>query len=159
MKVERRAERAVSDTTCKAATGRTLTEWHSAIDARGGLSLGRRELGNWLVGELGVDPWWSSTIAHEYELARGAVEKDGKPKGYTICATRTIKSDPGPLSRGVCVERRARRLVRTRARSPARGWRPLAQRRRQHGDRPQGEPRQVDPLAVAGPGAHDADAG
>ena len=94
MKVERKAERAVSDPTCKAATGRTLTEWHAAIDARGGLSLGRRELGNWLVGELGLDPWWSSTIAHEYELARGAVEKDGKPKGYTICATRTIKTDP-----------------------------------------------------------------
>ena len=30
----------------------------------------------------------------EYELARGAVEKDGKPKGYTICATKSVKADP-----------------------------------------------------------------
>ena len=93
MKIERKAEHAVSEASCKAATGRTLTAWHAAIDARGGPTLGRRELGNWLVGELKIDPWWSSTIAHEYELARGAVEKDGRPKGYTICATRCIKAD------------------------------------------------------------------
>ena len=49
---------------------------------------------DWLAGELKVDPWWSATITHEYELARGAVEKDGKPKGYTICATKSVKADP-----------------------------------------------------------------
>jgi uncharacterized protein YndB with AHSA1/START domain len=93
MKVERRAEHAVSDETCKAATGRTLTEWHEQIDERGGVGLGRRKIGDWLVGELEVDPWWSATITHEYELARGALEKDGKPKGYTICATKSVKAD------------------------------------------------------------------
>jgi uncharacterized protein YndB with AHSA1/START domain len=93
VKVERRADHAVSESSCKAATGRTLGEWHAQIDSRGGLELGRRELGNWLVGELKLDPWWSSTIAHEYELARGAVEKDGKPRGYTICATKSVKAD------------------------------------------------------------------
>ena len=94
MKVERKAEHAVSDETCKAATGRTLAEWHGLIDGRGGLELGRRKIGDWLAGELKVEPWWSATITHEYELARGAVEKDGKPKGYTICATKTVKADP-----------------------------------------------------------------
>jgi uncharacterized protein YndB with AHSA1/START domain len=92
MKVERRAEHPVSDSSCTAATGHTLGEWHMQIDARGGLGLGRRELGKWLITELGIDPWWSSTIVHEYELARDAVEKDGKPKGYTICATKTVKA-------------------------------------------------------------------
>ena len=77
MKVERKAEQAVSDETCKAATGRTLAEWHGLIDGRGGVELARRKIGDWLVGELKVDPWWSATITHEYELARGAVEKDG----------------------------------------------------------------------------------
>jgi uncharacterized protein YndB with AHSA1/START domain len=56
MKVERRSEHAVSDATCKAATGRTLVEWHGLLDGRGGLPLGRREIGNWLGGELKVDP-------------------------------------------------------------------------------------------------------
>ena len=93
MKVERKAEHAVSDETCKAATGRALTEWHEQIDGRGGIALGRRGIGDWLVGELRIDPWWSATITHEYELARGAVEKDGKPKGYTICATKSVKAD------------------------------------------------------------------
>jgi uncharacterized protein YndB with AHSA1/START domain len=94
VKVERRAEHAVSDTTCKAATGRTLTDWHARIDERGGLQLARRGMGNWLSGELKVDPWWSATIIHEYELARGALEEDGEPKGYTICVTRSVKADP-----------------------------------------------------------------
>ena len=93
MKVERKAEQAVSDETCKAATGRTLAEWHGLIDGRGGVELARRKIGDWLVGELKVDPWWSATITHEYELARGAVEKDGKPRGYTICATKSVKAD------------------------------------------------------------------
>ena len=93
MKVERKAEHAVSDETCKAATGRTLTEWHEQIDGRGGVELSRREIGDWLVGQLRIDPWWSATITHEYELARGAVEEDGKPKGYTICATKSVKAD------------------------------------------------------------------
>jgi uncharacterized protein YndB with AHSA1/START domain len=94
MKVQRKAEHAVSDETCKAATGRTLTEWHEQIDARGGIALGRRKIGDWLAGELKIDPWWSTTITHEYELARGAVEKDGKPKGYAVCATKSVKADP-----------------------------------------------------------------
>jgi uncharacterized protein YndB with AHSA1/START domain len=94
MKVERKSDHAVSDETCHAATGRTLGEWHAQIDARGGLALGRRGIGDVLVGELGVDPWWSATITHEYELARNAVEKDGKPKGYTICATKSVRADP-----------------------------------------------------------------
>ena len=33
-------------------------------------------------------------LARGAKLARGAVEKDGKPKGYTICATRSVKADP-----------------------------------------------------------------
>jgi uncharacterized protein YndB with AHSA1/START domain len=94
VKVERRAEHSVSDASCKAATGRTLAEWQHAIDDRDGLALGRRELGRWLANELRIDPWWSATIVHEYELARGAVEKDGKPRGYTICATKAIKASP-----------------------------------------------------------------
>lgn len=94
MRVERKAEHAVSDETCRAATGRTLEEWHNEIDRRGGAGLGRRKIGDWLVGERNVDPWWSATITHEYELARGAVEKDGRPKGYTICATKSVKAGP-----------------------------------------------------------------
>jgi len=94
MKVERKSDHAVGEDSCKAATGKSLGEWFKLMDAKGGVALGRRELGVWLMQEMKVDPWWSATLNCEYEIARNAVEKDGKPKGYTICATKSIKADP-----------------------------------------------------------------
>ena len=94
MKVDLKADHAVGDDSVRAATGKALGEWFQAIDAKGGTALGRRETGNWLAGELKVDPWWATTIYHEYEIARGVLEKDGKPKGYTVCATKSLKVDP-----------------------------------------------------------------
>lgn len=93
MKVQRKADHAVGEDSARAATGKSLGEWFEAIDARGGTKLGRRETGNWLVGECKVDPWWATTINHEYEIARGVREKDGLPKGYTVCATKSLKAD------------------------------------------------------------------
>jgi uncharacterized protein YndB with AHSA1/START domain len=43
-----------------------------------------------------VDTWWIPTITVEYETARGAVEKDGRGKGYSICSTKTV---PVPVQR------------------------------------------------------------
>ena len=140
MKVERKAEHAVSDETCKAATGRTLAEWHGQIDGRGGVELGRREIGDWLVGELKVDPWWSATITHEYELARGAVEKDGKPKGYTICATKSVKADPaacyGAFATAVALDAGSVRGTTRGSRRAATGATPTATRLRSGRRRP-----------------------
>ena len=42
MKVERKADHAVGDASCKSATGKTLTEWFKALDKHGGVALGRR---------------------------------------------------------------------------------------------------------------------
>jgi uncharacterized protein YndB with AHSA1/START domain len=93
MKVERRADHAVSDTSCKGATGKTLAEWFKTLDAQGGVALGRRSLSHWLLDDLKIEPWWSTTIVNEYEIARGDLAKDGKPKGYSICPTKSIKAD------------------------------------------------------------------
>jgi uncharacterized protein YndB with AHSA1/START domain len=94
MKVDCTAEFVVSDDSCKAATGKTLGEWFALIDARGGPAIGRREIGQYLFAEMKVDAWWSATINCEYEVARGVMDKDGKPRGYTVCATKTLKADP-----------------------------------------------------------------
>lgn len=94
MKVERKADHAVSDTSCKSATGKTLAEWFKALDNHGGVALGRRSLSNWIM-EQKVEPWWSATICCEYEIARGDLAKDGKPKGYSICPTKSIKANSG----------------------------------------------------------------
>jgi uncharacterized protein YndB with AHSA1/START domain len=92
MKVERKADHAVSDASCKGATGKTLAEWFKALDKHGGITLGRRVLGKWLMADEKVEPWWSATIVSEYEIARGDLAKDGKPRGYSICPTKSIKA-------------------------------------------------------------------
>jgi uncharacterized protein YndB with AHSA1/START domain len=92
MKIERKSDHAVSEASCKNATGKSLAEWFKVLDKHGGVALGRRALSNWLVEESKVDPWWSSTVVNEYEIARGDFAKDGKPKGYSICPTKSIKA-------------------------------------------------------------------
>jgi uncharacterized protein YndB with AHSA1/START domain len=94
MKVERRADRAVSEASCKEATGKTLADWFKALDKHGGIALGRRELSTWIQHKHQVDVWWAATITNEYEIARGDMAKDGKPKGYSICPTKTINASP-----------------------------------------------------------------
>lgn len=94
MKIELRSDKPVTDAACKADTGRTQLEWYAVLDAFGGPDKGRRELGNHLYETHKVDPWWSATINIGYEAAHGLKEKDGRAKGYTICATKSIKATP-----------------------------------------------------------------
>jgi len=92
MKVERRADHAVSEASCKSATGKSLANWFGALDQQGGVALGRRTLSKWIEHEHQVELWWATTITNEYEIARGDLAKDGKPKGYSICPTKSIKA-------------------------------------------------------------------
>lgn len=94
MKVARKADHAVGEASCKEATGKSLAEWFKALDQHGGIALGRRSLGNWIGQEHDVDTWWSATIVNEYEIARGDLASDGKPRGYSICPTKSIKASP-----------------------------------------------------------------
>jgi uncharacterized protein YndB with AHSA1/START domain len=94
MKVERKSDHAVSEASCKEASGRSLADWFKALDKHGGIPLGRRELSKWIEHEHKVHIWWATTIVNEYEIARGDLAKDGKPKGYSICPTKSIKASP-----------------------------------------------------------------
>ena len=88
MQVTLKAEHALTEV--KSATGKTWDEWFSILDKRGGIAKGRRDINNYLYAECKLDLWWCATINVEYEAARGAVEKDGRAKGYMICVTKTI---------------------------------------------------------------------
>lgn len=79
-----------TDAAAKSATGKPLSAWYAELDALGGVSAGRRELVNHVYAATDKDEWWATTIVVEYEKARGAAEKDGRPKGYSICSTKTI---------------------------------------------------------------------
>jgi uncharacterized protein YndB with AHSA1/START domain len=78
-----------TDATCKKATGKSLKEWFKSLDSTVA-DKGRREVVQHLYEALSKDEWWATTIAVEYEKARGQKEKDGKPKGYSICVTKTV---------------------------------------------------------------------
>jgi uncharacterized protein YndB with AHSA1/START domain len=91
MKIDPRSDHATDEASAKAATGRTLGEWFALLDAFGGPGKGRRDIGNHLLDVHKLDPWWVATINIAYEAAHGLLEKDGRPKGYTICATKSIK--------------------------------------------------------------------
>lgn len=87
----------MSDAVAKAKTGKTLKQWFAVLEEQGGLKAGRRNLVNHLYSELKVDEWWATTLAVEFEKAAGQVEKDGKPKGYSICSTKTIAAPLGEV--------------------------------------------------------------
>jgi len=91
MKIDYVSEQDVAN--AKAATGKTLDEWFKELDAMGGIAKGRKELGAQLLKDK-VDPWWITTLLVEYENARGAKEKDGLPKGYNICVTKSVNAPP-----------------------------------------------------------------
>jgi uncharacterized protein YndB with AHSA1/START domain len=95
VKIDLRSDKTIDDATCKADTGKTMAEWFRVMDAHGGLAKGRRELGNLLLQEIHkVEPWWATTLNIEYEARHGAKEKDGRAKGYMVCATKSIKATP-----------------------------------------------------------------
>lgn len=81
---------APNDAHAKKDTGRTLKQWFEFLDKSDALKAGRREATNMLQAQGLKDEWWLVTIAVEYEATRGVVEKDGRPRGYGICVTKTI---------------------------------------------------------------------
>ncbi len=90
MKVNFQSEYPLTDEACREATGKTLSEWYAEIDAIDGLAKGRREVGSYLGEKIGRESWWPGAIAVEYERERNKLEKDGRPKGYFICSTKTL---------------------------------------------------------------------
>lgn len=89
MQVKNVSDFALNDQTCKSETGKTLAEWFAELDGLDALKMGRRETTNHIHSET-KSPWWSTTIAVEYERAKEVKKKDGLYEGYTICVTKTI---------------------------------------------------------------------
>ncbi|QYK52203.1 MAG: SRPBCC domain-containing protein [Fimbriimonadaceae bacterium] len=91
MKIELRTDNEVSDASCKASTGKTLTEWFAWIDQEQS-GKGRRDAIQALYDATGrgKDVWWPTVIWVEYEKSKGIVKKDGLAEGFNICSTKTI---------------------------------------------------------------------
>lgn len=96
MKSTYESDHPVTNEAAKVATGKTLDQWFAVLDKMDGLKQGRRAIGTHL-NEQKVDPWWSSTIAVEYEKHHGVRKKDGLFEGYFVCATKTIAAPPNEV--------------------------------------------------------------
>jgi len=90
MKVVPKSEHAMADADAKAATGKAWKDWYRLLDEAGGPGEGRRAITEHLMKQHGLEAWWAQTIAVEYERAKAVHERDGRPKGYSICVTKTI---------------------------------------------------------------------
>ena len=87
-----------TDAAIKKDTGKSFKEWFAILDEAGGPALGRRALSQLVV----IEPkamlvTWGPSINFEYEKKHGIVEKDGRPKGYTICITKSIAAPPAAV--------------------------------------------------------------
>lgn len=90
MKVELKAEYALTEAACKDATGKTMIEWFAALKQQPELAGKRRETINWLYEAMNKNVWWPTTIWVEQQRRDGVVMKDGKPDGYNICVTKSV---------------------------------------------------------------------
>jgi uncharacterized protein YndB with AHSA1/START domain len=97
MQVNIQSTNPVTDAAAKKDTGRTLKEWFAFLDANDGLAKGRRNCVMLLYGEMGKQEWWATTVAVEYERAKGQLKKDGLLEGYGICSTKTINAPPATV--------------------------------------------------------------
>lgn len=102
MQVQYKSQYEVDDASARQHTGKSLKEWFALMDEKGGPAAGRRVLGDFLFKEQKVDAWWVTTLIVEYEAARGVVEKDGKPKGYNICVTKSVGAQPAAIFDALC---------------------------------------------------------
>jgi uncharacterized protein YndB with AHSA1/START domain len=85
----------LTDASAREKTGKTLEQWFAHLDGLGPKK-GRRELVQALYTGLKLDEWWATSLVVEYERERDILEKDGLPKGYSICSTKTVAA---PLER------------------------------------------------------------
>jgi uncharacterized protein YndB with AHSA1/START domain len=94
MHIEAKPDVAMAGDALRERSGRDWPEWYALLDGAGGPGAGRRALTDLLMKEHGLEAWWATTVAVEYERARAVNEKDGRPKGYAICVTKTIAAAP-----------------------------------------------------------------
>jgi uncharacterized protein YndB with AHSA1/START domain len=94
MRINYESEHDTAGASAKAATGRTYEDWFRLLDAAGGATAGRKALGDLLLKKHNLDAWWAITLIVEYEKTRGAFDKDGAPRGYNICVTKSFSAPP-----------------------------------------------------------------
>jgi hypothetical protein len=88
-----------SDEAVLAKTGRTWSEWVSALDDAGARGRTHKEIVAILTGRFDVGPWWRQMVAVGYERATGARAPHQTTSGYQVGGSRTVAVPVGRLWR------------------------------------------------------------
>lgn len=89
--VESKPEPRTSGEAVRRATGRERDDWFGLLDAWGAADRAHGEIAAWLMGEHGVDNWWSQTLTVDYEQARGLRAPGGRRDGmFEVSASKTV---------------------------------------------------------------------
>lgn len=86
-----------SDDAVRRATGRDYADWFGLLDGWGATDHSHTEIARWLVGEHGIDGWWSQSVTVAYERARGMRAVHQMPGGFEVAVTRTVGVDADRL--------------------------------------------------------------
>ncbi len=95
MSIELKSDHPVTDDACKAATGKSLSEWSAILSSKPEFVGKRRDAINWIWDQTSRDTtgsWWGVTIWVEHERKIGKNQKDGRLEGYGICSTKTVNA-------------------------------------------------------------------
>lgn len=117
MNVELRPDFPVTDEACREATGKDFATWSAEMAARPELANKRRDAIQYIADQVGRSPgeyWWCTTIWVEHEARIGKVQKDGRPEGYNICNTKSVKAPIADVMAAVLAVIPAERIVRVR---------------------------------------------
>ncbi len=79
----------VSDEAVRAKTGRGWEEWFAFLDAAGVAQADHKTI-TAVLDEAGVGSWWTQMVTVGYERARGLREKNQRPDGWSVSASKTV---------------------------------------------------------------------
>ena len=76
----------------ESATGRGWSEWLRVMDRGGCAKMNHKQIVAFLNRQLKVGPWWQQMVTVGYEQARGLRDKHEKATGYSVSASKTLKT-------------------------------------------------------------------
>ena len=81
----------------KAKTGKDWSGWFGWLDKAGAAKLEHKAIARWLSVNHGIPGWWCQMITVEYERVRGLRARHETKEGFSVSATRTLKTSVSAL--------------------------------------------------------------
>lgn len=80
----------IGDAAVKAKTGKDWAAWFTVLDSAGAAKMSHKEIAGYLSQKQKCPPWWSQMVTVGYEQERGLRDKNQKPDGYSVSASKTL---------------------------------------------------------------------